>query len=383
MSSSISSISSTTISSTTISDTSETISGLNKLDILPFMTKDNYELFYSQWKQLQKDKNYQGKRTYFPIVEIEVNKAKDTNYAKYNAIKDMNGNIIDPPNPQKESVEKFLTRSGFTNFGGSSTSEHLDFHNKLMRKYKPKIIVEIGFNTGLSATNFLQFSPDNLVISFDLLMHCYTNYSKMYLDKKFGGRHILIAGDSSVNVPAFIKMMKNFKADLIFIDGSHTLEGAYTDILNCYHMAHSDTIMILDNTVPHRGVGVEVYDALLRAVQDDGIVNFIDHVETGDYKDGFAVCKYNLTEKDKFKTGNIDYLYVERRLECYYYTYKIQNTHKLSDLINIKNQIEVAIKVNPDAFDMYIIIELNKKMKSFNSYENMSTFKKIGKVWHF
>jgi hypothetical protein len=130
-------------------------------------------------------------------------------------------------------------------------------------------------------------------------------------------------------------------------------------------------------------VGVEVYDALLRAVQDDGIVNFMDHVETGDYKDGFAICKYNITPEQKFKTGDIDYLYVERRLECYYYTYKIQNTNKLNDLIELKKRIEKAIKDKPDTFDMYIVIELNKKMKTFGSYENMCQYKKFGKVWQF
>ncbi|ARF10690.1 methyltransferase [Hokovirus HKV1] len=356
---------------------------LKKENIFPYMTDKNYELFYKQWKQLIKMSDYKGRRTYIPITETNVNKAKDTKYAVYNAIKDKNDNVINPPDPKKESISAFLTRCGFNSFGGSSTPEHLNFHNKIMKKYNPRIIVEIGFNTGLSATNFLEFNPNNLVISFDLLMHHYTNYSKMYLDHKFPGRHILMAGDSTVNVPAFIKLFKHFKADLIFIDGSHSLEGAYKDIINCYNLAHDDTIMILDNTVPHRGVGVEVYDALLRAVQDDGIVNFLEHYETGDFKDGFAICKYNLKKENKFLTGDIDYVHVERRIECYYYTYKIQNTKDLETLLKLKIKIENNIKKNPDAYDMYIILELNKKMKSFGSFENMSDFKKIDKNWKF
>jgi len=353
-----------------------------KEDILQVMTKDNYKEYYEQWQTLKNLKNYRGKRTYTVITNGESNVAGDTRYAMYNAIKDAEDNIMMGPDPSKESVEQFLTRAKFNSFGGSSTQEHLTVHDRIMKTYKPKIIVEIGFNTGLSADNFLKNPDVELVVSFDILMRFYSNYAKWYLDKKYPGRHILVAGDSSVTVPTFNKAMNGFKADLLFLDGSHELSGAMSDLINLMPYAKEDTILIVDNVVPHRGVGSNVYNALLRGV-DEGFVNFIDHVETGDYKDGFAICKYNVRPEDKFKTGEIDYKYIERRIEAYYYTYLVQEVTNKEELIKLKKEIENAIRERPDSFDMYVILEINKKMKEFNDYDNMSIFRKRGKNWSF
>lgn len=365
-----------------IESSNDMIGPYKKEDILPVMTKDNYKEYYEQWKVLQNLKDYKGKRTYTPITSGKSNVAGDTRYAMYNAIKDAEDNIMEDADPSKETVEQFLTRAKFKSFGGSSTQEHLTIHDRIMKTYKPKIIVEIGFNTGLSADNFLKNPDVELVVSFDILMRFYSNYAKWYLDKKYPGRHILVAGDSSVTVPTFSKAMKGFKADLLFHDGSHLLNPAYEDLRNLFQYAREDTILIVDNVVPHRGVGVSVYDALLRAI-DEGFVNFIDHVETGDYKDGFAICKYNVRPEDKFKTGKIDYVYVERRIECYYYTYLVQEVTNKEELIKLKDEIETAIRDRPESFDMYVILEINKKMKEFGDYDNMSIFRKRGKVWSF
>ena len=114
---------------------------IKKLDILPIMTKDNYKEYYEQWKAIQDLPDYQGKRTYFPITEVESNKTGETRYAVYNAIKDANDDIMSPPDPSKETIEMFLTRAKFKSFGGSSTQEHLVIHDKIMQRYKPKIIL--------------------------------------------------------------------------------------------------------------------------------------------------------------------------------------------------------------------------------------------------
>ena len=46
----------------------------------------------------------------------------------------------------------------------------------------------------------------------------------------------MILGDSTLTVP-------------VFIDGGHEYEIAKQDIENCFHLAHKDTIVILDDTV--------------------------------------------------------------------------------------------------------------------------------------
>ena len=40
------------------------------------------------------------------------------------------------------------------------------------------------------------------------------------------------------------------KYDLIFVDGLHTYEQTYRDILNCLLHSHSDTVILIDDTVP-------------------------------------------------------------------------------------------------------------------------------------
>jgi len=357
------------------------IGTVKKEDIIDTMTKTNYKEYYDQWKEMQKDKNYQGKRTYTEIAKIGANVAGETKYSIYNAIKDAENNLMGPADPTKESIEMFLTRAKFKSFGGSSTEEHLKYHNKIMQKYKPKIIIEIGFNTGISAANFLRFNPEITVISFDIMMRFYTNYAKWYLDKEFPGRHILIAGDSTITVPTFVKMFPNYKADLLYLDGSHFGYAPYWDAHNLYKFAKEETILIIDNTCPHRGLGINVYNSMLRAIQDDGIINLLDNIETGDYKDSFAICKYNIKKEDKFKTTYTDYKYMERRIECYYYTYLVQDTNDHNELIKLKKEIEEKIKERPDDFDMYVILEINKKMKEFKDFKNMSMFKKKGKIW--
>jgi len=352
---------------------------------IPYMTKDNYKEFYNQWLILQKDKDYKGKRTYFPILQTaESNIAGSSRYSNYNAIRDSEDNLMSPPDPTKETINQFLERAKFKNFGGSSTHEHLVVHNKIMRQVKPKKIMEIGFNTGISASNFLDFDPDITVLSFDIMMRFYNNYAKWYIDKKYPGRHFLIAGDSTVSLPAYHKFHPEYKADIIFIDGSHLLAPAFFDIKNSYDYAHENTILIIDNVIAHRTVGSEVYDALLRAIQDEGIVNFIDHIETGDYKDGFAICKYNIKPEDKFKTGKIDYLYIERRIPAYYYSYLINDTNEVETLVKIKEELEEKIKKNPDGYDMYVINDLNNKLKELGASDRlMSKFEKKGKIWNF
>lgn len=109
-------------------------------------------------------------------------------------------------------------------------------------------IVEIGFNAGHSAELFLQTNPHAQVLSFDLGDHSYTPLGAAYLQQKFPNRHKIIYGDSKTVVPNF-QQTYSVQADIIFIDGGHDYETAKRDLLNCKRFAHSNSIVIFDDTV--------------------------------------------------------------------------------------------------------------------------------------
>lgn len=112
-----------------------------------------------------------------------------------------------------------------------------------------KTAMEIGFNAGHSAELFLKNNPDLTLISFDIGEHDYVLTGKRYIDKMFPGRHTLIIGDSTMSIPKFIKDNPHAKFDLLFIDGCHEYEIAKTDLENCKHLAHKDSIFIMDDTI--------------------------------------------------------------------------------------------------------------------------------------
>ena len=116
-----------------------------------------------------------------------------------------------------------------------------------------KNAMEIGFNAGHSAEIFLQNNKDLILTSFDLGIHNYVNTAKEYIDITYPNRHTLILGDSTKTIPIYLENNKDTKFDIIFIDGGHEYEIAKADMENCFHLAHKDTIIVLDDTIFTRG----------------------------------------------------------------------------------------------------------------------------------
>ncbi len=119
---------------------------------------------------------------------------------------------------------------------------------KIVNQPNIKNVMEIGFNGGHSANLFLSLNPEIKVTSFDLGEHSYVHDAKEYIDIKYPSRHTLILGDSRLTLPKFIRM-NSTKFDLIFIDGGHEFDIALMDITNCQYLAHTETIVIMDDTV--------------------------------------------------------------------------------------------------------------------------------------
>ena len=108
-----------------------------------------------------------------------------------------------------------------------------------------KKILEIGFNAGHSADTFLGINPNCNLLSFDIGEHDYVKVAKEFIDKTYPNRHTLILGDSTKTIPKY----DTTKYDLIFIDGGHSYEVAKADLQNCKRFAHTDTIVIMDDTI--------------------------------------------------------------------------------------------------------------------------------------
>eukprot|EP00752_Nemacystus_decipiens_P004608 g4207.t1 len=104
-------------------------------------------------------------------------------------------------------------------------------------------ICEVGFNAGHSSLNWLLSShPSTNILAFDVGEYDYMNHALDFLEAVFPGRLKVVVGDSAVTVPAYATVEKMADRDprvcgVVFVDGDHSEEGAYADIVNLQALA--------------------------------------------------------------------------------------------------------------------------------------------------
>ena len=130
-----------------------------------------------------------------------------------------------------------------------NTTEYTDlFLNKtknisnLLLNKNIKNVMEIGFNSGFSSLLMLLTNPNINLTCFDLGDHRYTMPCYEKIKETFGDRINIIIGDSTVTLQYINKVY-----DLIHIDGGHSAEVAYNDIINSYRLSKKGTILIMDD----------------------------------------------------------------------------------------------------------------------------------------
>jgi predicted O-methyltransferase YrrM len=147
------------------------------------------------------------------------------------------------------TVDEFLRSGGFfSDMGYIGQLQKEQFAERLSQHPEIHTIAEIGFNAGHSAECFLTHCK-NLqgLVSFDINHFPYTKPAAEYLGRLHPNRFLFIEGDSLVKVPEFVKSFPRQKFDLIYIDGNHVFEQVVGDIVNAMTLAHSTTIVWIDD----------------------------------------------------------------------------------------------------------------------------------------
>lgn len=189
------------------------------------------------------------------------------------------------------SITHFLNTRGFHSFEGHSQQIQQQVYDLINLTNKPNInVMEIGFNAGHSAEVFLHSNKNLTLTSFDLGIHDYVKVAKEYIDFIYPNRHQLILGDSRTTIPIYVQNNKNTKFDVIFIDGGHEYEMAKSDIENCFHLAHENTIVAVDDIVFTYGYEKEHTIGPTKTWIEQLQQNKIVELRRNEYCDGRGMC---------------------------------------------------------------------------------------------
>ena len=148
------------------------------------------------------------------------------------------------------NLDTYLLEQGARPIEGFvSSSQKMGLIKDMQALPQIKKILEIGFNAGHSSELFLSATDCEKMISFDINTHSYLKIGREFITKKFRSRFQFIEGDSREQIPKYAASHSQETFDLIFIDGGHSFNVCFSDIMNCGQLAHPETLVIIDDYV--------------------------------------------------------------------------------------------------------------------------------------
>eukprot|EP00928_Gymnodinium_smaydae_P030864 TRINITY_DN22826_c0_g1_i1.p1 TRINITY_DN22826_c0_g1~~TRINITY_DN22826_c0_g1_i1.p1 ORF type:complete len:322 (-),score=63.18 TRINITY_DN22826_c0_g1_i1:87-1001(-) len=164
----------------------------------------------------------------------------------------------------------------------ASSEKALDMYFNVARGPTVKNICEIGFNAGHSAAVFLNANPNANLFSFDIAQFKYTVGNLNLMKELFPDRFESILGPSENSVPYFAEQRPDVKCDVISVDGDHSTEGTYADLVNMRKVASCRNWVLMDDA------GWSSTNAAWQRAKDDGIITqvecFVDVNPRPDYQ---------------------------------------------------------------------------------------------------
>jgi predicted O-methyltransferase YrrM len=171
---------------------------------------------------------------------------------------------------------------------GSCNPGQIDFFWGLLKQVPEiKNILEIGFNSGLSAAAFLEGRKDIRMISVDIGVHTYVLRAKQWLERLYPGRHMLVIGDSLDVLPQLEQRFGGWSPDMVWVDGGHEGDVPYMDIVNACKLLKKGGFILVDDVQQHH---VAVVNGVNKALKNK-YVGLVGQWNTSDNSRGWALLR--------------------------------------------------------------------------------------------
>jgi len=131
-------------------------------------------------------------------------------------------------------------------------------------------ICEVGFNACHSSAVFLNANPDAKVYSWDIAQFPYTRGNLRLMKDLFPDRFEYILGSSQEAVPDFHAKNPSVKCDVISVDGDHSTEGTFQDLVNFRKMASCRNWVLMDDA------GWNSTNSAWQRAKDEGILTQVE-----------------------------------------------------------------------------------------------------------